>query len=88
MKIVSDDAVLLDKIYIELKNARVDVSKRTKEAEQGAMPGELLTAELMIELGHNILEALGAIELIKTYSKELQNSIKVADMDGNEISYR
>lgn len=88
MRIVSDDAVLLDKIYKELTKARVEVSRKRKEAEQGAMVGELLTTELMIEYGHNILEILGAIELIKTYAKELQDSIKVVDMDENEISYR
>ncbi len=88
MRIVSDDAVLLDKIYKELTKARVDVSKKTKEAEQGAMVDELLTAELMIGYGKDIFALLGAIDLIGTYSKKLQDSIGVVDMDGNKVSYR
>ncbi|MBN2824090.1 MAG: hypothetical protein JXQ76_02110 [Campylobacterales bacterium] len=55
MKIVSDDALLLDELYVELKKEHIKATKETK-TEKGAMSDEITQALELLVMGIGVIE--------------------------------
>jgi len=86
MKIVSDDALLLDELYVELKKEHIKATKETKPVK-GAMSGaEVAAAVAIIGMGAEVIEKL--INLYTMYINASRiNYIHVKYKDGREEQY-
>ncbi len=85
MRIVSDNAELLDNIHKELKLARIKAKKETKTVD-GAMGDLTIAVEIFYKVG-DILIVVGAIRETIALGKYLKSQIKVELKDGSFISW-
>lgn len=88
MKIVSDNPELLEKIYKELKLARIKVKKETKSVD-GAMADEVTTALALFDMVKENWERIAFyVASVQQAGNYLRDSIKVEKKDGTLISWK
>jgi len=85
MKIVSDDSLLLDELYVELKKEHIKSTKETKHIK-GAMSVEVAVAVAIIGMGVEAVEKLINLYRVWRDTKRI-NYIHVKYKDGRERKY-